>query len=840
LNSLRTPLLSRRVLRTGAWLLATSMAALAGAAFQARHAHLPIEGGLLLVVGLLAVLATAVAGLMARRRLRVDAELRRNLQRLDEVQRAAGIGFWRNDLPSGRVEWSGQTQAIMGLLPHAPPALSAVLEALHPDDVTHFEQHRNALLAGAAEADLICRIVRPIDGAERVVHSRSKVAARDAEGRATVLVGTVQDVTEPFGTARLAQALSGAMFLSGDAVLFASISPQGEWRRVWANAAYDALRAAPDGAAPASAQSQLFDAQHGLLREESERVRAALRSRQALRLERRLDLARGRRWVEVDLTPVVSEVGAVHWLLVLRDVHARHQAEERLRESEHRYRMLFDLHPLPLLTYSRATRRIVDVNLAATVSYGYTREQFLKMSVLDILAPQEIEEARAYLASWDGRTPPRHRWHHRTAAGEVIAVDIYGSNVPHEGPDHRLICPVNRTAEQAATEALQRLNAELEAAVAERTRALAQREKQYRTIADLSPVVVWQADERGDTTYLNRTWYDMVGPRDDDWLGCGWLDVVHPADLPAVRVALEQAIGQAAVFRARYRVRTASGSYRSFMAVGSPVRTPAGDIESWVGVSTDITELEHRQQRLQQLNDELESFSYSVSHDLRAPVQVMKGFLDAMLAGQVGEIDDTARSYLQRVRRNAERMDELISDLLALARLSRETLRCERFDVAALARQVVETVQERYPDRRVRCSTPQEFELVADRRLVQAMLENLIDNAVKFSPGPAAGRIEFSARREIDAVLLEVADRGVGFHPDHAHRLFHPFQRLHSQQSFHGTGIGLVTVARIARLHGGSVDGRLRAGGGAVFQVRLPLLPEGVCGMADDIEQERT
>jgi signal transduction histidine kinase len=120
------------------------------------------------------------------------------------------------------------------------------------------------------------------------------------------------------------------------------------------------------------------------------------------------------------------------------------------------------------------------------------------------------------------------------------------------------------------------------------------------------------------------------------------------------------------------------------------------------------------------------------------------------------------------------------------------------------------------------------------------MLENLIDNAVKFSPGPAAGRIEFSARREIDAVLLEVADRGVGFHPDHAHRLFHPFQRLHSQQSFHGTGIGLVTVARIARLHGGSVDGRLRAGGGAVFQVRLPLLPEGVCGMADDIEQERT
>ncbi|UUX97880.1 ATP-binding protein [Aquabacterium sp. J223] len=105
------------------------------------------------------------------------------------------------------------------------------------------------------------------------------------------------------------------------------------------------------------------------------------------------------------------------------------------------------------------------------------------------------------------------------------------------------------------------------------------------------------------------------------------------------------------------------------------------------------------------------------------------------------------------------------------------------------------------------------------------MLENLVDNAVKFSPvGPAV--VELSASRHVDHVLLEVADRGVGFHPDHAHRLFRPFQRLHSERDFRGTGVGLATVARIAQLHGGAVEGHNREGGGAVFQVRLPLCQE--------------
>jgi PAS domain S-box-containing protein len=510
-----------------------------------------------------------------------------------------------------------------------------------------------------------------------------------------------------------------------------------------------------------------------------------------------------------------------------QDITMHHHAEQRMRDSERRYRLLFQHNPLPLWTYDTHSLQITDANLAAVEKYGFTRRQLLQCRVPDLHPREERQALVAMLKARSGRPGPGdRRWHHVSAGGELFAVDIYGQDAPFHGSHCRLVCLIDRSAEQRATEALQRLNSELESTVAERNEVLARREEHYRVLSDLSPQIIWQADDSGCVTYLNRAWYEMVGQRPEGWLGYRWLDALHPDDVGPTRAAFDAALTGSTTMRAKRRVLDRRGSYRSLMSVGAPVLRPDGSVAGWIGVDSDITELERQAERLAQLNDELESFSYSVSHDLRAPVQVMKGFLEAVLAGQGGAIADAARGYLERVLRNARRMDELISDMLTLARLSREPLRLQRFDVAALVRELVEGIQERHPDQVVECRVPARAELVADRRLMKALLENLMDNGAKFSRGRPACRMEFTVRQELAQVVLELADEGVGFPSEQAHRLFRPFQRLHAQRTFTGTGIGLATVARIAQLHGGSVAGRNRPGGGACFEVRLPLLCE--------------
>jgi PAS domain S-box-containing protein len=520
--------------------------------------------------------------------------------------------------------------------------------------------------------------------------------------------------------------------------------------------------------------------------------------------------------------------GAVHTVVgTAADITERHEAAELLGESERRYRLLFEHNPFPMWTYDKRDWRITEVNQAAREIYGYSREQFLARNILDLHPPEEHEPAGSMLKARRGR-PGREdrRWHHVTATGRVMAVDIYGADAPFHTQHCRIVCIVDRTAEEDALLALHQLNVQLEAAVAERTEELARREEHYRALTDLSPQIIWQADAEGGLTYVNRAWHEMVGERPDGWLGWRWFDALHPDDLAPMRERTR--------LQAKYRVRDRSGAYRSVLGVAAPLLRPDGSVASWIGVTTDISELERQARRLERLNAELETFSYSVSHDLRAPVQVIKGFLDAVLDGQAGGVDAAARDYLERARRNAGRMDELISDMLKLASLSREPMLPQRFDVAALMRELVVSIQERHPQQVVECWIPAHAEIVGDRRMIQALLENLMDNAVKFSRERAVCRMEFTLRRDAGHAIMSLSDEGVGFPPEHAHRLFKPFQRLHARKRFAGTGIGLAIVERIAALHGGSVSGRNREAVGAVFEVKLPMVYGGQGTTAGD------
>jgi light-regulated signal transduction histidine kinase (bacteriophytochrome) len=230
---------------------------------------------------------------------------------------------------------------------------------------------------------------------------------------------------------------------------------------------------------------------------------------------------------------------------------------------------------------------------------------------------------------------------------------------------------------------------------------------------------------------------------------------------------------------------------------------------------------------LQRANGELESFSYSVSHDLRAPLRSIDGFSLALLEDYAGALDDKGRSYLTRVRAAAQRMAELIDDLLELSRVSRTELTRDRAKISDIAKDVADELRRKEPERDVTFAIREGLVVDADTRLLRIVLDNLIGNAWKFTSKTLQARIEFDVEVRNGESTYFVRDNGAGFNMTYAAKLFGPFQRLHVDTDFPGTGIGLATVRRIVDRHGGRVWAEGAVGQGATVFFTVPAARSG-------------
>ena len=228
-----------------------------------------------------------------------------------------------------------------------------------------------------------------------------------------------------------------------------------------------------------------------------------------------------------------------------------------------------------------------------------------------------------------------------------------------------------------------------------------------------------------------------------------------------------------------------------------------------------------RTEQLEAANKELEAFSYSVSHDLRAPLRAIDGFSRVLLDEHSAKLDESGRDSLARVRRAAQRMGALIDDLLKLARVTRTEPAEEDVDLSALALDVAESLRGQYPERAVKFALAPGLRVCGDSRLLRVALENLLGNAWKFTGTRADAQVELGRRQDSDAEVYYVRDNGAGFDMAYANKLFGPFQRLHTIDEFPGTGIGLATVQRIVRKHGGRIWAESAVGKGAVFYFTL-------------------
>ncbi len=317
--------------------------------------------------------------------------------------------------------------------------------------------------------------------------------------------------------------------------------------------------------------------------------------------------------------------------------------------------------------------------------------------------------------------------------------------------------------------------------------------------------------------------------------GGDWLGFWSGADRTAARRAIEAALsGEPGRFQGDYP--TFGGAHKWWDVIVMPVRDAGGRVERLIATARDISESRRTEQSIRRLNialqqqaadlqatnQELESFSYSVSHDLRAPLRAISGFALMIEEESGGGLDEEGRRRLDVIRANSARMGALIDDLLAFSRMGRQPLIKMDIDMNALVREVFDAAVAEAQGPAPRISIGMLPPVRADRALLRQVWENLVSNALKYGAQAAVPRIEVGGRREGAEIVYSIRDNGVGFSMEYYEQLFRVFQRLHRADEFGGTGVGLAIVNRIVSRHGGRVWAEAEVGEGAEFFFSLP------------------
>ncbi len=510
----------------------------------------------------------------------------------------------------------------------------------------------------------------------------------------------------------------------------------------------------------------------------------------------------------------------------------RIRADAELQRSSERFSKVFATSPIPIAISSLAEGRYADVNPAYEGTFGWKREEVLGRTSLDIHLWPSAEERQRWVALLSATQRAQDfETVLLTRAGDPLSVLVSAEILELEGVPHIINFVHDQTqrkrAEDAKHTALER----------------------FEAIFQNTPNVAIQGyDARYTLMHWNRASETLYGLPAREAIGLDTRALLRHA--PETAAKLEAAID--AVFASgqpaepgEWRIPFPDGREIWVLSTLFPVFSGGAVVEVFF-MDVDITDMKRsaeavgrlnvelearvatRTAELAALNKELESFSYTVSHDLRAPLRSIDGFGRLLEQDYADRLDDAGRDYILRMRRAAQRLAQLIDDLLELTRLDRADIRPAEIDLSALAAEIVEELRQGAPQRRIGVSIETGLVARGDPQLVRIVLQNLLDNAWKYTGKVEDARVRFGCERADWECVYFVRDNGVGFDMAFADKLFAPFQRLHSTHDFEGTGVGLASVARIIKRHGGSIWAESVPGQGATFRFTLPCQASGM------------
>jgi PAS domain S-box-containing protein len=529
------------------------------------------------------------------------------------------------------------------------------------------------------------------------------------------------------------------------------------------------------------------------------------------------------------------------------EITERKRAEEALAESEKKLRTLFETMSEGIV-YEDHDGKIISANPAAERLLGLSLDQMQGRTSLDPRwkairedgspFPGETHSLRiAAMTGKPGRDEIQGIYNPQLSAYTWLSINSTPEFLPGGKEPFRAYAVFRDITERKrAEEEIRTLNAELEERVRQRTAELTAAHSELQIILDSVPAWVFYKDTENRFVRVNQVFADVMGMTKMQLEGKSLTDL-YPAD-------------QADAYGADDREVMASGSPRS--GIIEPVLSPAGklwvrtdkipyrdsngDIIGIIGFTEDITKrktaednLILRSAQLEAANKELEAFSYSVSHDLRAPLRSIDGFSQAFLEDFGTLVPMEGREDLERVRRATQRMGQLIDDMLQLSQVTRSKMHVQEIDMTALAAEVAGDLARDNPQRDVHPTIEPGMAARGDPQLMRIVLVNLLGNAWKFTLHREHAHISVGTVRDPQRGLaFFVRDDGAGFDPKYKDKLFVAFQRLHSLEEFPGTGIGLATVQRAVRRHGGNVWAEGEVDRGATFYFTISDLPPSI------------
>lgn len=611
---------------------------------------------------------------------------------------------------------------------------------------------------------------------------------------------------------------------------------------------------------------------------EEEEILAKIRSGERIQPFETLRLTKGRRLVDVSVSvsPIRNRQGQIIGASkVARDITHSREAEAALRQSEARFVKAFRTNPAAMCITTIREGRFIEVNERYCQMFGFTREELVGQSAVELRLWDSVEERTMVMARLQSRGIVRnHEGRFRNRKRDQLDALISMEMVDFPGESERVVITMfaDITERKRAEEEIRRLNAELEQRVIERTAQLAAANDELRSSrAELKSLfeslpglyLVLTPDFKivaVSDAYLKATMTTREGI-----LGRGIFEAFpdNPDDPEAtgvanLRASLERVLLNAApdtMAIQKYDVRRLDGVFedRYWSPINSPVVGEGRRIQYIIHRVEDVTEFVQRKAaaedrdadinvRLQQMeaeifqslqkvqavnlqlqaaNKELESFSYSVSHDLRAPLRAMDGFSRAVLEDFGALLPPDGQRYLQIIRTSAQRMGSLIDDLLSFSRLSRAAMSRRTIDTRMLVQGVLDEMSGAREGRQTDVRLDELPPCDGDPALLKQVWVNLLSNAFKYTQKRESTVIEIGCKKEGGEHIYFVRDNGTGFDMRYAHKLFGVFQRLHRAEDYDGTGVGLAIVQRVIHRHGGRVWAEAAPDQGATFYFTL-------------------
>jgi PAS domain S-box-containing protein len=504
---------------------------------------------------------------------------------------------------------------------------------------------------------------------------------------------------------------------------------------------------------------------------------------------------------------------------IARDITERKKSDAALRESDGRYRTLFEYAPDGIVI-ADGESNYIDANTSICRMLGYTRKELIGLHASDIVAQPEIQNIAPALATIKAESSYHREWSFRRKDGSVFEAEVIATNMP----DGNLLGMIRDITD--------RKRAELE-----------KKESEDRLNFALETVHIGEWDLDLVSHVAHRTLeHDRIFGYDSLrslWTFEMFLGHVMPEDRPQVDRSFREAIAAQSRWDFECRIKRIDGEMRWIWAVGTHVPDKDGKMRRLVGIVQDITdrkkaentirvlneELEQRvadrTAQLEAANRELEAFSYSVSHDLRAPLRAVDGFSQAAIEDFGPSLPAEGRRQLQVISDSAQRMGELIDDLLAFSRLGRQPLNKQTVMTERLVNDTLGEMNAQRVDQKAEIKIGQLPPCKGDSALLKQVWVNLLSNAFKYSRNRDRPVIEVGCFNQGEDQVYFVRDNGCGFDMRYADKLFGVFQRLHRAEEFEGTGVGLAIVHRIVNRHGGRVWAESATDRGATFYFTL-------------------